>query len=114
MRESMNRDGEVGEGRSMMILKVSVSMDQRLSREVTMIDIGDIDIHILIGIGVMRGAEAGQESTGEGDHGGKLKRRAPNSINYSCEMHDRMRSMLRLCERCEDQGLSHRCRSRSG
>ena len=72
MRESMNRDGEVGEMTSMMISRVSVLMGQRLSLEVTMIDVGDTDI--LIGIGVVRGAEADQESTDEGEHAEKLER----------------------------------------
>ena len=94
MRESMNRDGEVGEKRSMMILRVSVSMGQRLNLEVTMIDIGDIDI--LIGIGVARGAEADQESTDEGEHAKKLDRRHLYSINFSHESYDRMKPTLRF------------------
>jgi hypothetical protein len=95
MRESMNRDGEVGEGRSMMILKVSVSMGQRLSREVTMIDIGDIDIHILIGIGAVRGAEADQESADADDNVREPERWNPNSIGFSYESHDSMKSTMR-------------------
>jgi hypothetical protein len=71
MRGSMSRDGGVGEMRSMMIWRVSVSMGRRLSLEVTMMDIGDTDI--LIGVGVARGAEADQGSTGEGEHVGELE-----------------------------------------
>ena len=94
MRESMNPDGEVGEMRSTMILRVSVSMGRRLSLEVTMMDIGDTDI--LIGVGVARGAEADQGSTDEGDHVGELlERRSSYSIRLSYEQHDRMKSILR-------------------
>jgi hypothetical protein len=94
MSESMNRDGGAGEMRSMMISKVSVSMGQRLSLEMIMIDIGDIDI--LIGIGVVRGAEADQESADEGDNVGELERWNPNSIRISCELHDQMISTMRF------------------
>jgi len=83
MRESMNRDGAVGEMRNMMTLRVSVSMGRRLSLEVTMIDIGDIDV--LTGTGVVRGAEADQESTDEGEHAGKLERWDLYSIEFSHE-----------------------------
>ena len=72
MRESMNPDGEVGEMRSTMALRVTVSMGQRLSLEMTMIGIADIDV--LTGTGVVRGAEADQESTDEGEHAEKLER----------------------------------------
>lgn len=94
MRESMNRDGEVGEMRSMMISRVSVSMGRRLSLEVNMIDVGDTDI--LIGIGVVRGAEADQESTDEGELAQKLERRDLCSIKLSHASYDRMKSTLRL------------------
>ena len=83
MRESMNRDGEVGEMRSMMISRVSVSMGRRLSLEVAMIDIGDIDV--LTGTGIVRGAEADQESTDEGEHAEKLERWDLYSIEFSHE-----------------------------
>jgi hypothetical protein len=83
MRESMNRDGAVGEMRKMMILRVSVSMGRRLSLEVAMIDIGDIDV--LTGTGVVRGAEADQESTDEGEHAEKLERWDLYSIEFSHE-----------------------------
>jgi hypothetical protein len=93
MRESMNRDGGAGEMRGMMVSKVSVLTGQRLSREVIMIDIGDIDIHILIGV---RRAEADQESADEDDNVGKLERWNPNSIRFSYESHDSMKSTLRF------------------
>ena len=80
MRESMNRDGAVGEMRKMMILRVSVSMGRRLSLEVAMIDIG-----VLTGTGVVRGAEADQESTDEGEHAEKLERWDLYSIEFSHE-----------------------------
>lgn len=83
MRESMNRDGAVGEMRKMMILRVSVSMGRSLSLEVAMIDIGDIDV--LTGTGVVRGAEADQESTDEGEHAEKLERWDLYSIEFSHE-----------------------------
>lgn len=70
---------------SLMNWRVSVSMGQRLGLEVTMIDIGDIDI--LVGIGVVRGAEADQESIDEGDRVGKLERRNPHSIKFVYESH---------------------------
>ena len=61
----MNPDGVVGEPRSVMNSKASVSTGRRENQEVTMMDIGDIDT--LAGIGVVSGAEADQESTDEGD-----------------------------------------------
>jgi len=83
MRESMNLDDGAGEMRSTMNSKVSASMGRRLSLKVTMIYIGGIDIHILVGIGVMRGAEADQESADEDDKVEELERRNPNSIRFS-------------------------------
>ena len=94
MRESMNRDGAVGEMRKMMILRVSVSMGRRLSLEVAMIDIGDIDV--LTGTGVVRGAEADQESTDEGEHAEKLERWDLYSNKFSHESYDRTKNTLRL------------------
>jgi hypothetical protein len=96
MSESMNRDGGAGEMRSMKISKVSVSMGQRLSLEVTMIDIGGIDIHILIGIGAVRGAEADQESADADDHVREPEMWNPNSIGFSYESHDSMKSTMRF------------------
>lgn len=99
MREGMSRDGGAGEMMSMMsmiISKGSVSMDQRLSREVTMIDIGDIDIHILIGIGAVRGAEADQESADADDNEREPEMWNPNSIGFSYESHDSMKSTMRF------------------
>lgn len=80
-----------------MILKGSVSTGQRLSREVTMIDIGDIDIHILIliGIGAVRGAEAD-----EGDNVGELESWDPN-MNRNENMKSTTRFNLYLCT-CAD------------
>ena len=80
MRESMTRDGGVGEMRSMMISRVSVSMGRRLSLEVTMIEGG---IAILVGIEVVRGVEVDQESTDEGDHAEDLERQNPNNTIFS-------------------------------
>ena len=94
MRESVNRDGGVGEMRSMMILRVSVSMGQNLSLEVTMIDIADIDT--LAAIGVVRGAEADQQSTDEGEHTEKLERWDLYSNKFSHESYDRTKNTLRL------------------
>ena len=74
----MNRDGGAGEMGNMMILRGSVLMGRRLSLKVNMIGIGGIDI--LIGIGVVRGAEAGQENIGESDHAGNLRRQDLNSV----------------------------------
>lgn len=65
----MNRDGVVGEMKTAMSSKASVSTNRRknLDMTVTMMDIGDIDT--LAGIGVVSGAgaEADQESTDGGD-----------------------------------------------
>ena len=94
MRESVNRDGGVGEMRSMMILRASVSMGQNLSLEVTMIDIADIDT--LAAIGVVRGAEADQQSTDEGEHTEKLERWDLYSIEFSHEPYDHTKPTLRL------------------
>ena len=94
MRESMSRDSGVGGMRSMMVLRVSISMGRRPSLEVTMIDIGDIDV--LTGTGVVRGAEAGQESTDEGEHAEKLERWDLYSNKFSHESYDRTKNTLRL------------------
>jgi hypothetical protein len=67
-------------------------MGQKLSLEVTMTDIGGIDI--LIGIGVVREAEADQESADEGDNMGKLARWNPNRIRFSYESHGNMNTTM--------------------
>lgn len=55
-----------------MISRVSVSMGHRQSLEVTMMNIGDIDI--LAGIGVGSGAEADRGSTDEANHVEKVEK----------------------------------------
>lgn len=92
MRGSMNRDGGAGEMGIMMILRGSVLMGRRLSLKVNMIGIGGIDI--LIGIGVVRGAEAGQESTGESEHAGNLER------CDRCSIRDRRKGFVNNMKPC--------------
>jgi hypothetical protein len=59
----MNRDGGVDRMKSMMSSRASVLMDR--SREVLMMNIGDIDT--LVGVGAVSEAEADQGSAGGGD-----------------------------------------------
>lgn len=73
-----------------MSSKVSALMGQRERREVTTMGTGDIDI--LVGIGVMSEAEAGQEITDEGDYIGRIHGRISNSIRLSYELYDLTRS----------------------
>jgi hypothetical protein len=94
MREGINRDGGAGEMRSLMISRASALMGHRLSLEVTMMGIGGIDIPTAIG--VVSGAEADQESTDESDHAENLERRAPDSIRFSYDSHDHMKSIVPL------------------